>query len=96
MKAYPDKRFTLTEGERIRINALGESLRKVSTDLPGHMIFSLTQCERGNATMHAFDSWCGRELTSILAELDEAFRKPQARARRILRKRIAKPRKHKA
>lgn len=101
MKAYPEKAFRLTEGERVRITALGECLRKVSADLPGNMIFSLTQCERGNATMHAFDGWCGREgyasrsrrdLAAILAELDEAFSKPRDRARRILRKRIRKQR----
>lgn len=99
MKAYPEKAFRLTEGERVRITALGECLRKVAADLPHHMIFSLTQCERGNATIHAFDCWCGREgyasrtrrdLSAILAELDEAFNKPRERARRILRKRVRK------
>lgn len=95
-------RFEITAAERARIEAVSSALAAAASEIGGNFIHSLRSCEPGNANAHAWHQWCGsngyaktqrKEIDALLAELDEAFEKPRQRARRILSKRIRKPRK---
>lgn len=100
MPSYPQEHFVLREDEILLFQSLETLMREKLQDLAAHHIYSLQQLQRGNATMAAFESWCGdssgygtgqhRQLDELSRRLRMAVNKARNRARRVLSKRIRK------
>lgn len=99
MPTYPPEQFKLREDEVALFEALQGLMQAKIQELAGNHIFSLSQLQRGNATLAAFESWCGndgygmrrhRELIELSKRLLMAVNKARNRARRVLSKRIRK------
>jgi hypothetical protein len=99
MPAYPPEQFRLLEHERAEIQALSQLIAEKSVSLGERHIWSLSNLERGNATLAAWHSWAGEDGYGIRthAEIDElsrrlrvVIRRISERARRVLSKRIRK------
>lgn len=99
--SYPAARFQLTAAEIARLEAIGAALSASAADLVKRYIHAFERCETGNSNMNMFNGYLGahgyatslrREIAALLTEFDEAVIKLRARARRVLSKRILKPR----
>ncbi len=97
MSSYPREQFRLRDDEAELIKALANLIGRKSAELAEQHIFCLQKLEKGNATMSAFESWCGPDGYALRnhAEMDELSRrlrmtvnKARNRARRILSKRV--------
>lgn len=99
MPTYPPERFTLLEHEQAEIETLSRLIAEKSAEIGSSHVFSLKQLQRGNATMHAWESWCGAggygtrnhaELDALSRRLRQVVSRISNRARGILSKRIRK------
>lgn len=99
MPKYPLEQFALREDEEALFEVLSKLMQAKIEELASHHTFSLRQLEKGNATMHAFENWCGEDgwgmrthndLDELSRRLRQAVNKARRRAQRVLIKRVRK------